>query len=598
MRHTLRSLVFASLGLALSIPAAAQQVAADPPVPAPQPGIEVQARGPIHEAFAQPVSLQPEPGPLVPKAPPDPIPEEPPEQWPQGNNVQWIGGYWAWDADRNEFLWVSGTYRDAPPGRHFIPGYWENTPDGWRWVPGYWAPDGQQDLPYVPQPPAPPDAAGPSVPPPDDNSFYAPGNWVYQGTQFAWRPGSWQPCQPGWVWVPAQYCWTPSGCVFVSGYWDYPLDARGLLFAPVCFTQPLWQTPGWCYQPNYLVDCGPLLNALFVRPRWGHYYFGDYYGNAYASRGFTPWHAYGARAYDPLFGYYRWRNRGNPGWHAGLGQLYRDRVAGRVPLPPRTLAQQTALLRQTTAGHLRMITPVSQFRAQNLRLAQATAAQRGVQRTNAQRLRQLSVSRSQTEAVRGPARTPATRLHSAGVNAPRTTVAPRAATAVRPPTQAARVVPRTPAAPPKTAVAQPRAHATAPRLATPASRPPAVQRQAATSHSRPPAAQPRPTAARPKTVAPAPTAMQRQTTVSHGRPPAAQPRPAPARPKTAAPAPKAHVAAARPPAPRVTHTLRPQPARPAPAARAQPAPRHAAPARAAPAHGGGGHSTAHGNGKH
>src|SRR5262249_51241877 len=161
-----------------------------------------------------------------------------------------------------------------------VPGYWENTPDGWRWVPGFWAPDTQQELPYVPQPPAPPDN-GPSVPPPDDNSFYTPGNWVYQGTQYVWRPGYWQPCQPGLVWVPARYCWTPSGCVFVSGYWDYPLEARGLLFAPVCFTRPLWQTPGWCYRPSYAVGCGPLLSALFVRPHWGHYYFGDYYGDAY-----------------------------------------------------------------------------------------------------------------------------------------------------------------------------------------------------------------------------------------------------------------------------------------------------------------------------
>jgi hypothetical protein len=550
MRNILAAVVFASLGLVLSLPAA-QQVAAGPPGIAPPPGIEVQARGPIHEAFAHPVSLQPEPGPLVPQAPPAPIPEEPPEQWPQGNNVQWIGGYWAWDADRNEFLWVSGAYRDAPPGRRYTPGYWEQTPDGWRWVPGFWAPDSQQELPYVPQPPAPLDAAGPSVPPPDDNSFYTPGNWVYQGTQFAWRPGFWQPCQPGMVWVPAQYSWTPSGCVAVSGYWDYPLENRGLLFAPVCFTQPLWQTPGWAYQPNYVVAFGPLLNSLFVRPRWGHYYFGNYYGNTYSGRGFSPWFAYGGRAYDPLFGYYRWRNRGNPGWQAGLGQLYRDRVAGRVPLPPNTLAHQTALLRQTSASHLRMITPVGQFRGSNVRLARVPAAQLSAQRAGAQRLRQVSVTRGRTEAVRGAVRAPAARLPSAAVSAPRAAVAPRAAQAVRPPSQAARVVTRTPAAVPRAAAAPPRAHVSPARVTTPAY-----------------------------------------------RPPAAPPRPAAVRPKTSAAAPRAHVAAARPPAPRVTHTPRPQPARPAHAAQARPAPRQAAPARPAPAHGGGGHSSAHGRGHH
>ena len=71
MRNTLVAVVFAGLGLALA-GAAASPLAAGPPVvtPDPQPGIEVQARGPIHEAFARPVSLQPEPGPLVPQAPP------------------------------------------------------------------------------------------------------------------------------------------------------------------------------------------------------------------------------------------------------------------------------------------------------------------------------------------------------------------------------------------------------------------------------------------------------------------------------------------------------------------------------------------------
>src|SRR5438270_31607 len=81
--------------------------------------IEIQTRGPVHEAFAQPFDLKPEPGPAVPKEPPAPIPEVPPEERPQGDNVQWIGGYWAWDADRGDFMWVSGTFRNPPAGRQF-----------------------------------------------------------------------------------------------------------------------------------------------------------------------------------------------------------------------------------------------------------------------------------------------------------------------------------------------------------------------------------------------------------------------------------------------------------------------------------------------
>src|SRR5687767_12022691 len=62
----------------------------------PQADVEVQTRGPVHEAYAQPFDATPEPNMAVPKAPPEPIPELPPEERPEGDNVQWIGGYWAW----------------------------------------------------------------------------------------------------------------------------------------------------------------------------------------------------------------------------------------------------------------------------------------------------------------------------------------------------------------------------------------------------------------------------------------------------------------------------------------------------------------------
>src|SRR5438067_9601137 len=83
----------------------------------PQPGVEVQTRGPVHEAFAQAFDPVQGPGPVVPNPPPPVIRELPPEERPQGDNVQWISGYWSWDAERNDFVWVSGTFRNAPPGR-------------------------------------------------------------------------------------------------------------------------------------------------------------------------------------------------------------------------------------------------------------------------------------------------------------------------------------------------------------------------------------------------------------------------------------------------------------------------------------------------
>src|SRR5947209_20548070 len=71
-----------------------------PPLPDPPPlqeGVEVEARGPVHEAFAEPYTPRPEASPVVPQQPPDPVEEMPPDQRPEGADVRWIPAYWAWD---------------------------------------------------------------------------------------------------------------------------------------------------------------------------------------------------------------------------------------------------------------------------------------------------------------------------------------------------------------------------------------------------------------------------------------------------------------------------------------------------------------------
>src|SRR5437879_1711022 len=77
--------------------------------------IAVQLRGPVHEAFAQPVEANPKATPAFPKKPPDPVPELPPDEKPKDDAAQWIPGYWDWDADKQDFIWVSGTWRVPPP---------------------------------------------------------------------------------------------------------------------------------------------------------------------------------------------------------------------------------------------------------------------------------------------------------------------------------------------------------------------------------------------------------------------------------------------------------------------------------------------------
>src|SRR5204862_2566715 len=116
-------------------PAAAQQPPAAAQQPdAGQPGVEVLTSGPMHEAYARPTEVRPEAPPVVPKQPPEPIEEVAPDQKPEGDNVVWIPGYWAWDEDRSDYIWVSGFWRDVPPGRTWVPGCWQQAQGGWQWV--------------------------------------------------------------------------------------------------------------------------------------------------------------------------------------------------------------------------------------------------------------------------------------------------------------------------------------------------------------------------------------------------------------------------------------------------------------------------------
>src|SRR5262249_47519849 len=187
----------------------------------------------------------------------------------EGDNVIWIPGYWAWDDDSSDFLWVSGTWRAVPPGRQWIPGYFAQVEGGWQWVAGYWSEQQTADLELLPAPPDPIDEAITAAPSAD--AIYQPGTWMYVQNRYMWRPGFWISFREGWVWVPAHYIWTPAGFVFIDGYWDYPLERRGLLFSPVSIAADYRTRPNWYFQPAYVVLETFLLAALFERPTYAHY---------------------------------------------------------------------------------------------------------------------------------------------------------------------------------------------------------------------------------------------------------------------------------------------------------------------------------------
>jgi hypothetical protein len=297
--------------------------------PAPanaEEGVQVLTRGPVHEAFAETVTYNPEPGVVVAKSPPAAIEEVPPEQRLEGANVAWIPGYWAWDDERSDFLWVSGIWRALPPGRQWVPGYWGKVAQGFQWISGYWSDAKVEQVEYLPEPPATVEI-GPNVAAPSADDIWLPGCWVWQSGRYAWRPGFWAPAQPNWVWMPAHYVWAPRGYVFVDGYWDYSIDRRGVLFAPVYFSASVYGRPGFSYSPTTVIDLGVFTSHLFLRPRYQHYYFGDYYAANYSGAGFFPWFSFQANhfGYDPLYTHDRWQHRHDRGWAGRLEADFQNR---------------------------------------------------------------------------------------------------------------------------------------------------------------------------------------------------------------------------------------------------------------------------------
>jgi hypothetical protein len=326
--------------------------AAQQPPAAPDEGPEVLTRGPIHEAYAAPIVTGSASPLVVPKQPPEPIEEVPPDVKPEGQDAIWINGYWAWDDDRKDYIWVSGVWRVPPPGYTWVAGYWTEADGAWRWVPGFWAQAESPQLTYYPEPPESVEQ-GPSSEPPTAQHFWVPGCWLWRETRYVWRPGYWTVGYEDWVWVPASYCWSPRGWVYIDGYWDYPFRLRGLLFAPVYFPRPVWRIAHYTYSPAVVVDVGVLTIHLFARPHYCHYYFGDYYAPIYDRLGFYPWfaiHRHRHYHYDPLFTYYRWYYRErHPEWEHHLRGWHRYFREHEDMRPPHTLVQQQAL-RQRIEG--------------------------------------------------------------------------------------------------------------------------------------------------------------------------------------------------------------------------------------------------------
>jgi hypothetical protein len=325
---------------------------APPPPPAGEvvtgevQGIETLTHGPLHEAFAAPTNTDPVPGAIVPKQPPANIDEEPPELKAEG--AIWIGGYWEWDDEMKDFIWVSGNWRVPPPGMRWVPSYWVEAEGGWQRVPGFWISADAGELEYREMPPESLEV-GPSGPAPADNYFWIPGTWNYYETGYRWRTGYWSPYQADWIWCPARWVWTPGGCIYTAGFWDRRVPVRGWCFAPIRFRTPLYLNVGFRYRPWCAVPTDNLFVHLWFRPRSSCYYFGNYYGRG---GDFIPWYRCGwgdnRRYYDPLGSWCRthYRRQGID-YTARMDSWHDHFVRNENLRPPRTWRDQRDLIGRT-----------------------------------------------------------------------------------------------------------------------------------------------------------------------------------------------------------------------------------------------------------
>jgi len=298
--------------------------------------MEVLTRGPIHEAFAEVSVNEAKPETVISHSVPEPINEIPPDYRPEGDNVQWIPGYWSWDDEQNDFIWVSGVWRDLPPGRQWVPGYWMQVDGGNQYVSGYWSEPSQSETVYLPPPPEPPSTA-PGVPAYSADSIWVDGHWLWSHNGYAWQAGYWLRQRPEMAWIPAHYVWTPRGYIFVPGYWDYQIVRRGVMFAPRYYSRPIYREHSYYYTPSIVLDINAIFLSLFVRQHHHHYYFGDYHDVRWERRGYVPWYSEHAtrHGYDPYYRSYRWyRSKHDKEWEHNYRHEFEYRRDHREARPP------------------------------------------------------------------------------------------------------------------------------------------------------------------------------------------------------------------------------------------------------------------------
>src|ERR1700733_2323264 len=228
--------------------------------------IKIYEDGPVNEAYLSKIGGDNLILDAIPMQPPEPINERIPRQIDM--QAEWIPGYWAWQPELNDFVWVSGAWRRSPPGYLWISGFWKKFEEGWVWVHGFWNRVPEANLQYIGI--APPDSIEEDVPPPPNDGYeWNPGYWyfAFDNHEYQWVPGSWEELDPNWVLVPAHYVWRPGGYLLVSHYWDWPLEKRGKVYASVSIEREHRYRE--VFEPTQIIEPPVLVGRLYA-------YYPDY----------------------------------------------------------------------------------------------------------------------------------------------------------------------------------------------------------------------------------------------------------------------------------------------------------------------------------
>jgi hypothetical protein len=91
-----------------------------------------------------------------------------------------------------------------------------------------------------------------------------------------------------------------------------------------------------------VINLATFVSHLFLRPRYDHYYFGDYYAPRYQESGYySPFSFQSSRrGYDPVYAHQRWQNRDDRDWERSQERDYQFRRDDESARPPRTWAAQ------------------------------------------------------------------------------------------------------------------------------------------------------------------------------------------------------------------------------------------------------------------